>query len=71
MRTSCLINNYNYGHFVEEAVASALAQSHPPTEILIVDDGSTDDSVERLRRRYGSQPHVRIIEQANLEIRPQ
>ena len=49
---SVLIDAYNYGHYVEEAVASALAQDFPPEEreILVVDDGSTDDTVARLRK---------------------
>ncbi|MEA5449342.1 glycosyltransferase [Leptolyngbya sp. CCNP1308] len=43
---SILINNYNYGHFLGEAVDSALNQSYNPLEIIIVDDGSTDNSRE-------------------------
>ncbi len=48
MKTSCLINNYNYGRFVVEAVESALTQTHPFDEVIVVDDGSTDDSRARL-----------------------
>jgi glycosyltransferase involved in cell wall biosynthesis len=39
-----IINNYNYGRFLREAIESALAQSYPATEVIVVDDGSTDDS---------------------------
>ncbi len=47
-----LIDTYNYGHYVGEAVSSALAQDFPPEEreILVVDDGSTDDTAARLRK---------------------
>lgn len=47
-----LIDTYNYGHYVEEAVSSALAQDFPQEEreILVVDDGSTDDTTARLRQ---------------------
>jgi glycosyltransferase involved in cell wall biosynthesis len=45
-----LIDTYNYGKYIEEAVSSALAQEFPTEEreILVVDDGSTDDTQERL-----------------------
>jgi glycosyltransferase involved in cell wall biosynthesis len=47
-----LIDTYNYGAYVEEAVASVLAQDFPAEEreVLVVDDGSTDDTQERLRK---------------------
>ena len=41
---SIIIDNYNYGRFLREAVDSALCQTYPCTEIIVVDDGSTDDS---------------------------
>jgi hypothetical protein len=41
---SIIINNYNYAHFLREAIDSALAQSFGSTEVIVVDDGSTDDS---------------------------
>lgn len=46
MKTSCLINNYNYGHYLAEAVTSALNQTVKFDEIIIVDDASTDNSQE-------------------------
>ena len=41
---SILINNYNYGVFLENAIDSALNQTYKNIEIIVVDDGSTDDS---------------------------
>src|SRR5215217_1250210 len=41
---SVVVNNYNYGRFLGEAIDSALAQTYPRTEVVVVDDGSTDDS---------------------------
>lgn len=43
---SILINNYNYGRYLREAIDSALNQTYPKTEVIVVDDGSTDDSRE-------------------------
>ena len=43
-----VIANHNHGARVLGAVESALAQSLPPTQVVVVDDGSTDDSRERL-----------------------
>jgi glycosyltransferase involved in cell wall biosynthesis len=44
MLVSIIIGNYNYGHFVAEAIESALGQSYRDIEVIVIDDGSTDDS---------------------------
>lgn len=41
---SIIINNHNYGRFLEDAIESALNQTYPYTEVIVVDDGSTDNS---------------------------
>ena len=46
IKTTCLINNYNYAHFVSEAINSALNQSIKFDEIIVVDDASTDNSAK-------------------------
>jgi glycosyltransferase involved in cell wall biosynthesis len=50
MRTSVIIASYNYGRFLEEAVRSVQEQTVDDLEIIVVDDGSTDDTPEVLSR---------------------
>lgn len=44
-----VIDNYNYAAFLGEAIESALGQTHEKVAVIVVDDGSTDDSRELLR----------------------
>src|ERR1700722_4127599 len=46
MKFSILLNNYNYGRYLGTAIESALKQTHADFELIIVDDGSTDNSRE-------------------------
>lgn len=51
---SIIITNYNYGCYLGKAIDSALNQTYPHTEIIVVDDGSTDNSREIIAS-YGKQ----------------
>ncbi|MDB9537686.1 glycosyltransferase [Dolichospermum planctonicum CS-1226] len=51
---SIIINNYNYDRFLPEAINSAINQTYPHTEIIVVDDGSTDNS-RNIIDRYGDR----------------
>ena len=57
-----LICNYNYGRFLAEAIESALAQTWKNIEVIVVDDGSTDESREILTKYKGK---IRIILKEN------
>jgi glycosyltransferase involved in cell wall biosynthesis len=58
---SIVINNFNYGRYLGAAIESALSQTHTETEVLVVDDGSTDDS-RSVIARYGG---IRTILKSN------
>lgn len=45
-----IIASYNHAPYIEASIESVLAQSWPQIELLVIDDGSTDDSVARIRR---------------------
>lgn len=62
---SVVIPTYNRSRLILEAVASACGQTHPPLEVLIIDDGSTDDT-ERFCGGLGAP--VRYIRQANAGV---
>lgn len=62
MRVSIVITNYNYGSFLQEAIDSCLRQTHSDTETIVVDDGSTDNSVN-IARSYGER--IKLIVQPN------
>lgn len=59
---SVIIPCFNQERWIANAVASALSQPHRPAEIIVVDDGSTDNSCEQLLQ-FGSS--VRLIRQSN------
>jgi len=54
---SVIVPAYNYGHFLPQAIDSVLAQTLPAREIIVVDDGSSDNTPEILSR-YGDCIHV-------------
>ena len=59
-RMSVVIPNYNHGHLIEEALLAISGQTMPPAEVVVVDDGSTDDSLARLQALAARMPWLRI-----------
>src|SRR5687768_1729437 len=62
---SVVIPTYNRAYCVRRAIDSALAQTYPHLEVIVVDDGSTDGTAELMRTAYGHDGRVRYHRQAN------
>lgn len=62
MRVSIIVTSYNYRDYVAESIRSALDQTYPNTEVIVVDDGSTDGSVDVVRQFSG---RVQTVFKAN------
>jgi glycosyltransferase involved in cell wall biosynthesis len=60
-----LIPTYNRAYCLARAIDSALAQSYPHLEVLIVDDGSTDSTRKLVEGTYGGDRRVRYLYQPN------
>jgi glycosyltransferase involved in cell wall biosynthesis len=61
---SVLLCNYNYAHFIGKAIESVLSQTYSNFELIICDDGSTDNSVDVIREYLGD-PRVKLLEKQN------
>ena len=63
-KVTVYIPAYNYGRFLDAAIQSVLKQTMDDWELIVIDDGSTDDTSEILAP-YGTHPKIRIFEQEN------
>lgn len=62
LAVSCIVPVYNGARYLSETIESVLAQTEPPAELIVVDDGSTDGSA-RVAQSFGDR--VRYIFQAH------
>jgi glycosyltransferase involved in cell wall biosynthesis len=62
---SILVSNYNYARYIGAALQSALDQTYSNIELIVCDDGSTDDSVRIIEEYESKDSRVRFIRKAN------
>ncbi len=67
-KVSIYIPAYNASNYIKEAVDSVLNQSFTDLEVVIVNDGSTDSTVDILEKNYSSNPRVKWVTQENKGI---
>ena len=63
-KVTVYITNYNYGKFIEQAICSVLDQTLQDFELIIIDDGSKDNSVEIINV-FLTDPRIQFIQQKN------
>ncbi len=64
---SVIIPAYNRAHFLSETLDSVLAQTYPHFEVILVDDGSTDNTGAVIRQKYGNDARVKYFYKQNEE----
>ncbi len=65
-RTTVVVTTHNYGRYLDDAVTSAVQQTVAP-QVLIMDDGSTDDTGARLEALSGRYPTIRVRRSARAQ----
>ena len=61
MKVAVLINNYNYEKFVSEAIDSVFEQTYAVSELIVVDDGSTDNSRLLVQEKFDERPDLNTL----------
>lgn len=60
-----IVSAYNEETVIARCVSSLLEQDYPQIEIVVVDDGSTDQTAQVVSEKFGGHPRVRLIQQEN------
>ncbi len=64
---SIVIPTYNRAGFITEAIDSVLEQTHKSFEIIVIDDGSTDNTADVIKNKYASESKLSYVYQTNAE----
>ena len=60
-RASVIVLNWNGKHFLEKCLDSLLNQDYTNFEVLLVDNGSTDGSVEFVKEKFGKNTNLKVM----------
>lgn len=58
---SVILLNYNYARYLGDAIDAVLKQSYQPLEFILIDDASTDDSVQVIKKKLQDCPYAKVI----------
>ena len=58
---SVIVPNYNYAHFLDETLSSVMAQTLQDWELVVIDDGSSDDSLAVIGLFQATDSRVRLF----------
>ena len=62
MKLSVIVPNYNHGFFINEQIESIINQTYKCHEIIIIDDKSTDNSVETINKIIDKYPFIKFVQ---------
>ena len=62
MKLSVVVPNYNHGFFINEQIEAIVNQTYKCHEIIIIDDKSTDNSVEIINKIIDKYPFIKLIQ---------
>lgn len=65
IKNICLINNYNNEAYILDCLQSVFSQTHPFDEVILVDDGSNDSSLEIVTKFSKNHPHLKLYQKKN------
>lgn len=61
MKLTAILSNFNHAKYLPLALDALLAQTRPPDELIVIDDASTDNSVEIIENYLLGQPRIRFL----------
>lgn len=64
MTITCVMPNHNHARFLRQSLGGVLGQIRPADEIIVIDDGSTDDSLSVIEEMQREAPNLRLIRQS-------